>query len=168
MNKKNKPSRVHAFIDAQNLNQSLKHQGWDYDVFKFRQYLRDKYNVTHAFFFMGYISKYQSLYAKIQQAGFIVQFKEILTTADNNVKGNIDVNLTLHAAETNNEYDKAILVSADGDFYPLLVYWKKKGKFLCVISPSKKRNTSQLLKKYAKGKLVYMPTDIKNKIERRK
>lgn len=168
MNKKNNQSRIHAFIDAQNLNQALKHQGWDYDFFKFRQYLRDKYNVTHAFFFIGYISKYQSLYAKIQQAGFILKFKDVVNTTANSVKGNIDVNLTLHAVETNNEYDKAILVSADGDFYPLLIYWKKKSKFLCVISPSKERYTSILLKKYSVGKIVYMSTDIKNKIEKEK
>ncbi len=33
-----------AFIDSQNLNLGVKSQGWNLDFFRFRRFLRDKYN----------------------------------------------------------------------------------------------------------------------------
>ncbi|MEK7061425.1 MAG: hypothetical protein AAB954_02075 [Patescibacteria group bacterium] len=44
----------YAFIDSQNLNLGVRSLGWRLDWRKFRQYLRNKYNVTKAFTFIGY------------------------------------------------------------------------------------------------------------------
>jgi|GEM_PF-4715368 len=38
-----------AFIDSQNVNLSVKEQGWVLDFSKFRKYLIDKYHITKAF-----------------------------------------------------------------------------------------------------------------------
>lgn len=44
----------YAFIDSQNLNLSILRQGWKLDFSRFRQYLKDKYNVKEAYIFIGY------------------------------------------------------------------------------------------------------------------
>ncbi|MDD4894999.1 MAG: hypothetical protein PHW54_06800 [Candidatus Omnitrophica bacterium] len=49
----------YAFIDSQNLNLSIRDQGWALDFKRFRKYLEDKYGVTKAFIF-NRISKLQS------------------------------------------------------------------------------------------------------------
>jgi hypothetical protein len=38
-----------AFIDSQNLNLSIRSQGWVLDFKRFRVYLKDKYSVTKAY-----------------------------------------------------------------------------------------------------------------------
>lgn len=41
----------YAFIDSQNLNLSVKDQGWRLDYKRFRRYMQDKYGVAKAFLF---------------------------------------------------------------------------------------------------------------------
>jgi len=151
---------IHAFIDAQNVVQATRRLGWDFDLVKLRTYLADKYKVTKAFYFIGYIPRNQRLYQAIQQAGFILQFKEVANrpTGEATIKGNVDVNLTLHAAMTVDAYDKAILVSADGDFLPLVQFWQNRGKFRLVLSPDEPNNTSRLLKRDAANNIAFMPS----------
>ena len=42
-----------AFIDGQNLHMGTKECGWKVDFAKFRIYLKDKYKVTDAYYFLG-------------------------------------------------------------------------------------------------------------------
>jgi len=57
----------YAFIDSQNLNLSIREQGWVLDFKRFRQYIRDKYGVTKAFLFIGYVYDNQDLYTVLQR-----------------------------------------------------------------------------------------------------
>ena len=109
-----------AFIDSQNLNLSIRNQGWILDYKKFRKYLADKYNVTKAFLFIGYVPQNQDLYTSLQESGYIVIFKPTLTLPNGKVKGNVDAELVLHAMVEYQKYDKAIIVTGDGDFYCLV------------------------------------------------
>lgn len=63
-----------AFIDSQNLNLAVKDQGWKLDFKRFRVYLSDKYHVTKAFLFIGYVSTNQDLYVALQDYGYILVF----------------------------------------------------------------------------------------------
>jgi uncharacterized LabA/DUF88 family protein len=54
-----------------------------------------------------------------------------------------------------NSYDKAIIVTSDGDFYSLVKYLYKKDKLKCVISPYKE-TCSSLLKLSAKEKIIFI------------
>jgi hypothetical protein len=58
-----------AFIDSQNLNLSIRDQGWILDFRRFRKYLEDKYGVVRAFLFIGYVPQNQSLYTKLMVGG---------------------------------------------------------------------------------------------------
>lgn len=138
---------VYAFIDSQNLNIGVLNQGGKLDFGKFRQYLKLKHNVTKAFLFIGYVEENKVLYDYLKRSGYICVFKKIIEYKDKDitVKGNIDADLVLHAMIEYPRYDKAIIVSGDGDFYPLIEYLAKKNKLLKVITPNK-RYSSLLLK----------------------
>jgi uncharacterized LabA/DUF88 family protein len=53
------------------------------------------------------------------------------------VKGNVDAELVLYAAAIEYpNYDKAIIVSGDGDFACLLEFLENRGKLLHVLTPN--------------------------------
>jgi len=139
--------RIYAFIDSQNLNLGVLSQGGKLDFRKFRQYLKLKHNVSKAFLFIGYVEENKVLYDYLKRSGYICIFKKIIEYKDKDieVKGNIDADLILHAMIEFPHYDKAIIVSGDGDFYPLIDYLRKKNKLLKIITPNKKYS-SLLLK----------------------
>ena len=65
-----------AFIDGQNLHLGSLESGCAIDHKKFRIYLRDKYSVTEAYYFLGFINEsQQDLYDNLQKAGFILSFR---------------------------------------------------------------------------------------------
>lgn len=117
----------YAFIDGQNLHMSIKNQGWVLDYGRFRRYLTDKYNVTKAFLFIGNIPTNADLYKSLQEYGFILIFKPILEIRGR-IKGNVDAELVLHTMVEYPNYDKAVIISGDGDFHCLVKYLKKQWK----------------------------------------
>jgi uncharacterized LabA/DUF88 family protein len=140
----------YAFIDSQNLNLGVKGQGWNLDFAKFRKYLDDKYGVTKAFLFIGFVEGNQSLYTYLQESGYICVFKPTLAIRRNKkviIKGNVDAELVLHTMIEYRNYKKAIIVSGDGDFHCLIEYLEKKKKLAKIIVPSRKH--SSLLRKFS-------------------
>jgi uncharacterized LabA/DUF88 family protein len=142
---KKKP-RVYAFIDSQNLNMGVKSEGWKLDYRKFRQYLRSKYNVEQAFLCIGLIPANATMYATLQKMGYILVFKPTLELPDGSVKGNVDAELVLHTMLHLPEYDKAIIISGDGDFHCLVEYLDEQDKLLRLMVPNK--HFSGLLRKF--------------------
>lgn len=155
----------YAFIDSQNLNLSIRSQGWILDFKRFRKYLLDKYSVVKAFLFIGYVNTNQNLYISLQESGYILVFKPTLYLPNGKVKGNIDAELILHTMIEYPKYDKAIIVSGDGDFYCLIEYLNKQGKLLKLIIPNKVHYSS-LLRKYMRY-IVFM-NNLKGKLEYKK
>jgi uncharacterized LabA/DUF88 family protein len=158
----------YAFIDSQNLNLAIRDQGWVLDFGRFRQYLKDKYKIKNAYVFIGYVPGNESLYTYFQQSGFIVVFKptlEIKVNGKTKIKGNVDAELVLHTMIKLKDYDKAMIVSGDGDFHCLVEYLVKEEKLLNIIIPNSKKY-SALLRKFRKH-FVYV-NGLKNKLEYRK
>lgn len=151
---------IYTFIDSQNLNLAIKndihdengnllHKGWTLDFGKFYALLRNKYRADKIFLFIGYKAGNENLYTYLQKIGYIVIFKPILVSKDGNVvKGNVDAELVLQAMIEYEKYDKAILVSGDGDFHCLIDYLISKNKFYKLLIPNK-RSYSSLLRKFA-------------------
>lgn len=77
----------YAFIDGQNLNLGIKRLGWALDFKKFRVYLREKYSVQKAYYFIGYVQGNSDLYASLQSYGYILIFKPTFRNADGKIKG---------------------------------------------------------------------------------
>jgi uncharacterized LabA/DUF88 family protein len=90
----------YAFIDSQNLNLSIRNQGWVLDFKKFRIHLKEKYLVTRAYLFIGYVPHNQTLYTNLQEDGYILVFKPTLSLPDGTVKGNVDAELVLHSTDS--------------------------------------------------------------------
>jgi uncharacterized LabA/DUF88 family protein len=156
----NKFTNTYAFIDSQNLNLGTQRMGWKLDWRKFRQYLRDKYGVTQAYTFIGYMSENEQLYEYMHELGYLVVLKPTLDvtalhesdkpkpdgsptkpkTGDEKdkpqVKGNVDAELVLYAMKELPNYSSAIIVSGDGDFFSLAEYLQEQGKLAYILTPN--------------------------------
>ncbi len=165
-NPKNPPQQTrkannYAFIDSQNLNLGVQKIGWKMDWHKFRIWLEEKYGVTHAYMFIGYMAENENLYEQMHEHGFLIVLKptteikapevEGQTEAEKaaakpTVKGNIDADLVLHAMKELRNYDKAVIVSGDGDFLGLVEYLASENKLLKILTPNQRYST--LLKEF--------------------
>lgn len=152
-----------AFIDGNNLNLGVQSLGWKLDFARFRRYLKEKYKVEVAYLFIGYIQQHQDLYSSLQRAGYVLVFKPVLPDSNGDVKGNVDADLVLQAMIDYKNYDRAIIITSDGDFYSLVKYLYENDKLRIVISPYTK-TCSALLKKSAKEKIIFMD-NLKEKFE---
>ncbi len=159
----------YAFIDSQNLNLAIKSQGWRLDFGRFRVYLRDKYKIEQAYLFIGYMPGNQGLYTTLQKQGYILVFKPTLEIKKGNeitVKGNVDAELVLHTMIQFPNYERALIVTGDGDFYCLIEYLNTHGKLLKLLVPNVHKY-SKLLRSFAVDKLDFM-NNLKQKLEYRK
>lgn len=145
-----------AFIDSQNLNLSIQGLGWKLDFGRFRVYLKEKYGVKKAYLFIGYVEEQSNLYRSLQEKGFIIVFKPTLKYKDGTIKGNCDAELVLQAMIDFNNYQQAVIVTGDGDFYCLVNYLLEKNKLKCVIIPDRFKFSSLLNIKLFKPYLRFM------------
>ena len=154
-----------AFIDSQNVNLSIRDQGWILDFARFRKYLEDKYSIQKAFLFIGYIATNQNLYTGLQKDGFILIFKPTLSLPSGKSKGNVDAELVLHTMIELPNFEKAIIISGDGDFYCLIDYLKGHNKLLKLMI-SNQYKYSSLFRKF-NSDIVFM-NNLRGKLEHRK
>lgn len=159
-----KPLKNYAFIDSQNVNLGIQELRWKLDWRKFRVYLKEKYSVETAYMFIGYIEENQDLYLSLQKKGYILIFKEILKNKDGFVKGNCDAELVLQAMIDYEKYEKAVIVSGDGDFACLVRHLKKQRKLEKVLVPNMKKY-SALLKKAAENEHLDYINNLKSKLQ---
>ena len=157
----------YAFIDSQNLNLSIRELGWKLDFRRFRKYLEDKYGITKAFLFIGFIEGNNDLYVSLQDAGFICIFKPTLKYKDGTTKGNCDAELVLQAMIEYPNYTKAIIVTGDGDFYCLAKYLLEKEKLEAIIVPNRFKFSALLKFKIVRPYLKFM-NDLKGKLAYKK
>ena len=116
-------------------------------------YLSNKFNVSKAFIFIGKIKGNHKLYDYLRGCGYELVFKPTTKDSQGKPKGNIDAELVLHAAKIEyDNYDKAVIVSGDGDFYCLHKYLKTQGKLGKIIIPNRKSESS-LLREFQADKI---------------
>ena len=131
-----------AFVDGQNLHLGTIEDGWKINFKKFRTYLKDKYKITKAYYFLGYISeKEQDLYNNLQEAGFIVIFKSHNRELQAKKKGNVDTDIVFEIMKNlidDKDLGNIILVSGDGDYRKVIDYLITKDKFKKILFPNKK------------------------------
>lgn len=113
----------------------------------FRAYLKDNFNVTKAFMFIGYMAENEPLYEHMHELGYLIALKPTVdmkigddrTATEEHkpiIKGNIDADLVLYAMKELPNYHKAIIVSGDGDFVSLIEYLAEKNKLLHIMTPN--------------------------------
>lgn len=171
MRRKSTKPTTFAFVDSQNLNLGTQRMGWKLDWRRFREYLRDTYNVTQAYLFIGYMSENEALYEHMHELGYLIVLKPTvdvtnmhhdgpapvlpdvqLTPAEvidgkeikqikdvkekPTIKGNVDAELVLYAMKELPNYDQAIIVSGDGDFFSLAEYLISQNKLAHILTPN--------------------------------
>lgn len=134
----------YAFIDSQNVNLAIRELGWKLDFARFRVYLRDKFGVEKAYIFIGFMPSNQDLYNYLQDAGFHCVFRPTLTYKDGTTKGNCDAELILQAMIDYDNYDKAVVVTGDGDFYCLINHLIKNDKLKALLVPNRHKYSALL------------------------
>lgn len=160
-------SNNYAFIDSQNLNLNIRNQGWILDFARFHVYLKEKYGVKKAFLFLGYIKDYEKMYSFLKQTGYTCIFKPTLEYKDGTTKGNCDAELVLQTMIEYNNYNSAVIVSGDGDFYCLVKYLLENNKLKTIIIPNKLKFSALLKFKIFRNYLRYL-NDLKEKLEYKK
>lgn len=146
----------YAFIDGQNLYLGTKESNIPLDYKKFRIYLKEKYKVEKAYLFIGYLSENKELYNFLKKQGYILKFKPVLLARNGqSQKGDIDADMAFNVMKYYAEYDRAVLITSDGDFDTLTSYLRKKNKLEAVLSPNKEK-CSSLLKNAAKDKMFFI------------
>ncbi|MBI4489027.1 MAG: NYN domain-containing protein [Deltaproteobacteria bacterium] len=152
-----------AFIDSQNINLGISALGWKLDWRRFRVHLDEHYAVTRAYIFIGYVPENQGLYRSLQSYGYILVFKPVMYRKDGKPKGNVDAELVLQAMIDYPEYERAVIVTSDGDFACLVQYLYEQRKLERVLSPYRK-GCSVLLKRAAREKIDFLE-DARKKLE---
>lgn len=146
-----------AYIDGANLHKGAEQLGWKFDYKKFRIWLLEKYGVSQAYLFLGLVPKYKNLYTRLQEIGFTLVFKEVTYDGNGKVKGNCDADIVVRAMRDAYEssFDKAVLVSSDGDYAGLVAFLIEKKKLETVLSPAVAQKCSILLKRTG-AKIAYI------------
>lgn len=139
--------KTNIYIDGANLHRASNELGFNIDYKKFRGWLRQKYNPEKVYIFLGLIPKNSRLYEYLQEAGFIIIFKETVSVGVD-IKGNCDAELVLKAVS--DFYTKAsnnvIVVTGDGDFACLIRFFKENNLPVAILAPDGKK-CSFLLRK---------------------
>lgn len=164
-----------AFIDGQNLHMGTAKRvvdPWKVDLARLRIYLNQKYGVSKAYYFLGYLDEsQQSLYEKIQSAGFILLFREHTSLMLGKKKGNVDSDIIFNIMKKmyyKEPFDKIVLVSGDGDYKQVVDFMITESKLEKILFPDAKRASSLYKKIGATFFAALDNPDTRRKIEMKK
>jgi uncharacterized LabA/DUF88 family protein len=92
-------------------------------------------------------------YLKLQKFGYELYLKpvKLYNQEDGSTKrkANCDVEMAFYLMKEHTNFDRAIILSGDGDFLPVLKYLRENGKQIYVLSRSSR--TAKEIKKFAGG-----------------
>lgn len=160
----------YAYVDGQNLilSSTKANIPWEPNFYRFREYLREKYHVDKAFYFIGaYYKHNEELYNEISSAGFELQFRKHSGFSKSKKKGNVDTDIVFNImkhAWKDSSLNKVILVSGDGDYFNMVQFLIDENKFLKLLAPDGKK-MSKLYKKLSSHYYDYLGSeDVRRKI----
>jgi uncharacterized LabA/DUF88 family protein len=104
------------------------------------------------------------MYSAFKDYGFICIFRPTLTNKDGTTKGNCDAELVLHAMIQYKNYNKAVIVSGDGDFQCLAKYLYENDKLGILLVPNQKKYSALLKFDIFKPHLRFV-SDLQFKLE---
>jgi len=142
----NTPINNIAYVDGQNLymGTTKREPEWQINLTRFRVYLDKKYHVKKAYYYLGYVqdgATFEKLYEEIQEAGFILVFREHNSAMKGLKKGNVDADIIFSIMKRiykQEEFDKVVLISGDGDYKMLVDFLIEENKLEKVLFPKQK------------------------------
>lgn len=165
------PNKTYVFIDVANLIYGARRTGkWEVNYKKLSEYLKSRYKASKIFFYAGVKSLRENKFNKLQKFGYVLRLKELRIYRKKPIerriecpkcghifikkiyrspeqKANCDVDLTFDVMRYASDFSKMILISGDGDFYPLVDFLIKKGREVKIIGET--HSTAMSLKKLA-------------------
>ncbi len=132
-------NKTNIYIDGNNLYRAAKELGFEINYKKFG-WLRQKYNPTNVYIFIGLIPERVKFYEYLQECGFVLVFKQTVSVGGS-IKGNCDAELVLKTVSDfyTKSFSKCILVTGDGDFGCLVQFLKENKIIDRVISPDENK-----------------------------
>jgi uncharacterized LabA/DUF88 family protein len=170
----------YAFINGANLHLTYQNLEWKLDYQKLLGYLRNKFNVSVAHYFIGNTQQNADIRQNLESYGYTVKLKtpspyktdeldcpycgKLIMPERIENKADVDSFLTLTAISDLHFYDKAVLISSDGDFDELVKRLMREDKLRMVFAPYRK-GCSKLLKKVAVDKIAFID-DFRDDLEK--
>lgn len=132
--------KINIYIDGNNLYRSAKELGFEIDYKKFRGWLRQKYNPTNVYIFIGLVPGRVKFYEYLQSCGYILVFKQTVSIGEK-IKGNCDAELVLKTVSDfyTKSFSACILITGDGDFGCLVQFLKDNNVITTVIAPDESK-----------------------------
>jgi len=160
-----------AYIDGANLHITYENLDWKLDYQKLLNHLRNKLGVSVAYYFIGNTKESVDIRRNLESYGYTVRLKEpspytteeeycpyckkMIAPELNKSKADVDSFMTLTVISDLHLYDKAILITSDGDFDELVKRLLRQDKLRVVFAPSRD-GCSKLLKKVATDKIAFI------------
>src|SRR5271168_54954 len=135
--------RIALFIDGANLYATVKTLGFDIDYKRLLAEFQRRGMLVRAYYYTAVIedqefSSIRPLIDWLDYNGFTVVTKSTKEFVDahgrRKVKGNMDIELAVHAMELANQIDQMVLFSGDGDFRSLVEAVQRDGVRVTVVS----------------------------------
>jgi uncharacterized LabA/DUF88 family protein len=168
-----------AFIDGANLHITYENLDWKLDYQKLFHYLGAKFNVTVAYYFIGHTQESLHICENLDNYGYTMKLKtpspytteevdcpycnKVITPELKKNKADVDSQMTLTVMSDLYLFDKAVLITSDGDFDELVKLLIRTDKLRMVLAPCRE-GCSKLLKKVAVDKIAYID-DYKKDLE---
>jgi uncharacterized LabA/DUF88 family protein len=169
-----------AFIDGANLHFTYENLGWKLDYQKLRNYLKKKLGVVVAYYFIGKLQEYEDIYTTLESYDYTIKLKDpspytteeefcpycrrVIAPKMSKNKCDCDSFLTLQAMSDFDMYNKAVIITSDGDFDNLVKRLLQRDKLRMVFSPCK-AGCSWLLRSAAKGRIAFID-EYRNELEK--
>jgi len=135
--------KIALFIDGANFFASAKALGFDVDYKKLKAEFMRRGRLLRCYYYTAILeteeySPLKPLMDWLQYNGFNVISKPVKEFTDSSgrrkVKGNMDIELAIHAMEIAPSVDHIVLFTGDGDFRPLVESLQRQGVRVSVVS----------------------------------
>ena len=169
-----------AFIDGANLHFTYENLNWKLDYQKLRNYLKKKLDVSVAYYFIGKSEEYKDIYMNLETYDYTIKLKDpspyiteeeycpyckkLIAPEIQRYKSDCDSFMTLQVLLDSHIYDKAVLITSDGDFDNLVKRLLLQDKLKMIFAPCR-AGCSWLLKSAAKGRIAFID-DYRDELEK--
>ncbi len=139
----NSENRIALFIDGANLYAATRALGWEIDFKRLLAEFQSRGTLVRAFYYTAIVedqehSSIRPLVDWLDYNGYTVVTKVakefVDPTGRRKVKGNMDIELAVHAMEIAERVDQIVLFSGDGDFRSLVEAVQRRGVHVTVVS----------------------------------
>ena len=137
---------TYAFVDAANIiYRDVELHPWKIDLKKLIKYLRERFGVSKVLYFGGIDDRNATqirLHEKMKTWGYELHLNPIKRFMNEQgkwyIKADVDSHMTFEMMRLFRQYDRAIILTGDGDFYWVLKYLLENKGFVWLLASHRK------------------------------